>query len=68
MLALASAASTARASQLIDRDASGVRLAVNARGEALLTYYAAIRLVHLWRGDIILRVNPKDSPGVEAHP
>jgi hypothetical protein len=30
----------AAASQLIDRNASGVRLAVNSRGEALLTYHA----------------------------
>src|SRR6266508_3597136 len=32
------------ASQLIDRNASGVRLAVNAKGEALLTYRAHGRL------------------------
>jgi hypothetical protein len=38
-LALAAATTpTARASQLIDRNASGVRLAVDARGQALLTY------------------------------
>jgi hypothetical protein len=34
-------ASTADASQLIDRNANGVRLAVNAKGEALVTYTAA---------------------------
>jgi hypothetical protein len=34
------ASSGASASQLIDRDAYGVRLAVNARGQALLTYSA----------------------------
>jgi hypothetical protein len=37
---LVGAASPASASQLIDRNASGVRLAVNARGQALLTYSA----------------------------
>jgi hypothetical protein len=31
---------SASASQLIDRDAKGIRLAVNARGEALVTYRA----------------------------
>ena len=34
------APASASASQLIDRDARGVRLAVNARGQALLTYSA----------------------------
>ena len=37
----------ARASQLIDRNASGVRLAVNARGQALLTYRAHGKLQHV---------------------
>ena len=32
------ATGTARASQLIDRNATAVKLAVNAKGEALLTY------------------------------
>jgi hypothetical protein len=35
---LACAPGTARASELIDRDAKGVRLAVNGSGQALLTY------------------------------
>jgi hypothetical protein len=38
------AAPTAHASQLIDRNARGVRLEVNARGQALLTYRAAGRV------------------------
>jgi hypothetical protein len=38
---------TASASQLIDRNAAGVRLAVNARGEALVTYRAEGRLQHV---------------------
>lgn len=38
---------TAAASQLIDRNAQGVRLAVNPRGEALLTYRARGRFQHV---------------------
>jgi hypothetical protein len=37
----------ADASQLIDRNASGVKLAVNAKGEALLTYRAGGALKHV---------------------
>jgi hypothetical protein len=40
-------ASSASASQLIDRNASGVRLAVNAKGEAMLTYRAGGKLKHV---------------------
>ncbi|MEN3340982.1 MAG: hypothetical protein V7644_386 [Actinomycetota bacterium] len=44
------AAGAASAAQLIDRNATGVRLAANARGEALLTYHAngLSRHVLLW--------------------
>jgi hypothetical protein len=41
------AAAPASASQLVDRNATGVRLAVNARGEARLTYYARGGLQHV---------------------
>ena len=41
------AASQARASQLIDRDASDVSLLVNAKGEALLSYVAHGRVRHV---------------------
>jgi hypothetical protein len=46
-LAFAGAASAA---QLIDRDATGLRLSVNSRGEALLTYHkgAALKHVLVW--------------------
>lgn len=37
----------ANASQLVDRNAQGIRLAVNARGEALLTYRAHGRMKHV---------------------
>jgi hypothetical protein len=44
--ALAAPAGTS-ASQLIDRNASGVKVAVNTNGEALVTYRAAGRLKHV---------------------
>jgi hypothetical protein len=37
----------ALASQLIDRDATGVKLAVNAKGEALLTYQKGSQVKHV---------------------
>src|SRR5919204_1278056 len=40
-------ASAAGASQLLDRNARGVKLAVNARGQALVTYSARGRLRHV---------------------
>src|SRR3954465_15461446 len=40
-------AGPACASQLVDRNANGVKLAVNAKGEALLTYTAAGKLKHV---------------------
>ena len=40
-------AASANASQLIDRNAAGVRLAVNAKGEALVTYTAAGKAKHV---------------------
>jgi hypothetical protein len=39
--------SCAHASQLVDRDASGVKLAVNSKGEALVTYTAGGELKHV---------------------
>jgi hypothetical protein len=40
-------AGAAGASQLIDRNASGTKLAVNTKGEALLTYRASGKLKHI---------------------
>jgi|SRR5579862_2145522 len=53
-------AAPASASQLIDRNASDVRLAVDARGEALLTYQAGGRLKHVlaWRAINALAPTP----------
>jgi hypothetical protein len=42
-----SGAATARASQLIDRNATDLTLEVNAKGEALLTYRAGGKLKHV---------------------
>src|SRR5919202_4193333 len=44
--------SAAAASQLIDRNATGVQLAVNRKGEAMITYRAAGKLkrVLVWGG------------------
>jgi hypothetical protein len=46
VIALA-AAGTASAAQLVDRNATGVHLAVNAKGEALLTYRTGGALKHV---------------------
>jgi hypothetical protein len=40
-------AATANASQLVDRNAQGVKLQVNAKGEALLTYTSGGKLKHV---------------------
>src|SRR5215831_14095517 len=37
----------AYASQLVDRNATGVKIATNAKGEALLTYHASGKLKHV---------------------
>src|SRR5437660_12719024 len=55
-------AGPAGGSQLIDRNAAGVRLAVNAKGEALVTYRARGRL---WR---VLAWNATDARQPESWP
>jgi hypothetical protein len=52
---------TARASELIDRNASGVKLEVNAKGEALLTYRAAGKLKHVLAWGAINAIAPTQS-------
>src|SRR4051812_21572521 len=47
VLAAAFTASTATASELIDRNAAGVKLAVNAKGEALLSYRSKGKVKHV---------------------
>lgn len=66
-VALVSVAS-ADASQLIDRNATDVRLAVNAKGEALLTYHARGGLQHVlaW-GALNARRPTSGVPQVRFH-
>jgi hypothetical protein len=52
------ASSTAGASQLIDRNASGVKFAVNAKGEALLTYSAEGKLKHVLASGAVNAIAP----------
>jgi hypothetical protein len=61
-------AAPASASQLIDRNASGVRLAVNSKGEALLTYQArgATQHVLVW-GAVSARQPTSGQPQVRFH-
>ena len=47
VLVMAVTAGSANASQLIDRNAIGIRLQVNARGQALLTYRARGKVWHV---------------------
>jgi hypothetical protein len=58
VLAAAFAASAASASELIDRNATGVKLAVNAQGEALLTYRAEGKLKHVLAGGAVNAIAP----------
>jgi hypothetical protein len=51
-------ASTASASQLIDRNAHGVRLAVDAKGQALITYSSGGKLRHVLAWDAINAIAP----------
>jgi hypothetical protein len=54
-------AQTASASQLIDRNAHGVRLAVNAKGEALVTYGAAGRVKHVLAWGAVNAIAPTQA-------
>jgi hypothetical protein len=47
LVAALGATGTAGAAQLIDRNATGVKIAANAKGEALVTYTAAGKLKHV---------------------
>jgi opacity protein-like surface antigen len=54
-------ASPAHASQLVDRDASNVKLAVNAKGEALLTYNAGEALKHVLAWGAVNAIAPASA-------
>lgn len=58
VLAASAVTSAATASELIDRNAIGVKLAVNAKGEALLTYRAAGQLKHVLAGGAVNAIAP----------
>jgi hypothetical protein len=58
VLVAAVVASTATASELIDRNASGVKLAVNAKGEALVTYRVAGKIKHVLAGGAVNAIAP----------
>jgi hypothetical protein len=58
VIAAVVASSTAGASQLIDRNASGLKLAVNAKGEALLTYSAEGKLKHVLASGAVNAIAP----------
>ncbi|MDX6469228.1 MAG: hypothetical protein QOF75_1031, partial [Gaiellaceae bacterium] len=47
LVAALGATGTAGAAQLIDRNATGVKIAANAKGEALVTYTAGGKLKHV---------------------
>jgi hypothetical protein len=61
VLAAAALAGTADASQLIDRAATGVKLQVNAKGEAMVTYTAAGTLKHVLAWGAVNAVPPTQS-------
>ena len=54
-------ATTANASTLIDRNATGVKLAVNAKGEALITYSAAGKAKHVLAWGAVNAVAPSHA-------
>ena len=62
MFALA-VAGGASAAQLIDRNATGVKLAVNAKGEAMLTYRAAGQLKHVLVWGAVNALTPRAGAG-----
>jgi hypothetical protein len=55
------AAEAAPASQLIDRNATGIKLAVNAKGEALVTYKAGGKLKHVLAWGAVNAIAPSTS-------
>ena len=67
VLAVAAAlASTASASQLIDRNAKNVKLAVNAKGEALITFRDAGKVKHVLAWGAVNAIAPtRARPQVE---
>jgi hypothetical protein len=54
-------AQSASASQLIDRNAHGTKLAVNAKGEALITYTAAGQVKHVLAWGAVNAIAPTEA-------
>jgi hypothetical protein len=54
-------AATANASQLIDRNASGIKLEINAKGEALISYRAAGKVKHVLAWGALNAIAPTRS-------
>jgi hypothetical protein len=54
-------AASASASQLIDRNAKGVKLAVNAKGEAMLTYTTGGKVKHVLAWDAVNAIAPTQA-------
>ena len=63
VLAVSAVTGTARASQLIDRNAHDVRLAVNAKGEALLTYHDSGGIKHVLAWGAVNAIAPTRDRG-----
>jgi hypothetical protein len=61
VLCAAVVSSTASASELIDRNATGVKLAVNAKGEALVTYTAAGKVKHVLAAGAVNAIAPTQA-------
>jgi len=61
LVSVLAATGTASAAQLIDRDATGVRISLNAKGEALLTYRKAGAVKHVLVWGAINALAPKEG-------
>jgi hypothetical protein len=61
MVAAAVSAGPAAASEIIDRNATGVKLAVNDKGQAMLTYRARGRLWHVLVWGAVNAIHPTPS-------
>src|SRR4051812_1704914 len=61
VVAAALLAQTASASQLIDRNAHGVKLAVNGKGEAMLTYTAGGKVKHVLAWGAVNAISPTQA-------
>ena len=62
VLAALVSSGTAGAAQLIDRNATGVKITADAKGEGLLTYFAAGKLKHV----LLWGATGAQVPGVEV--